>query len=204
MTKSDLIPAFCQQIPASTEFLVINALKLNNSIPPCQTCTRRVALEVRSTQISSLLSTPILYGIWGCIDNAANSASCRGPDTIRGGTYPSRFGTFRYKSQMNAIGEGSDLPCRGARSRTWWAALRRGRDVSCHDRADHSRLHPRRLLTPIAPIAASYRLQGPSTGRSSGSGQNVPPTGGYVHSVHAASRMRRNAGSRSSEGRGYR
>ena len=39
VTKSGLILAFCQQMPASTEFLVINALKLNNSIPPCQTCT---------------------------------------------------------------------------------------------------------------------------------------------------------------------
>ena len=40
VTKSGLIRTFRQQNPASNEFLVLNALKLKNSIPPCQICTR--------------------------------------------------------------------------------------------------------------------------------------------------------------------
>ena len=40
LTKSGLIRTFRQQYPASNEFLVLNALKLTNSIPPCQICTR--------------------------------------------------------------------------------------------------------------------------------------------------------------------
>ena len=45
MTKSGLIRTFRQQNPASTEFLVLNPLKLRNSIPPCQICTPNDALS---------------------------------------------------------------------------------------------------------------------------------------------------------------
>ena len=44
VTKSGLIRTFRQQNPASTEFLVLNPLKLRNSIPPCQICTPRRTL----------------------------------------------------------------------------------------------------------------------------------------------------------------
>ena len=64
VTKSGLIRTFRQQNPASTELLVINALKLNNSIPPCQTCTLDGQLEtdtIRGVGLAGVGLKPIIF-----------------------------------------------------------------------------------------------------------------------------------------------
>ena len=129
VTKSGLIRTFRQQYPASNEFLVLNALKLTNSIPPCQICTpmagakdgwaklaRNVKAEFDETRIEAYRGTvSLLFGPENTVARRSRSWMIGVSKTSRRRCWGNGTGERRKRLEVFEKSLGSSHPNTGAR-----------------------------------------------------------------------------------------